>query len=198
MSTISERRQHLDFDSSWRVVKWDVSDEFVVGIGTALNVSRDSHQDSTSQPAIGPTDGVKAADVIGVRDIQPGPKTILVAEFKDFTWPNIPPHEVAQAVEKSESADVIEELVRKVIDTLAGATFSRSSVEREVDWFPALRLSTTKIFVLVCLETPDPLSVGTLSKELQRRLQWLGKSASVLVTSSTTPFSGEGVSYRIT
>ncbi len=206
MTTVSERRQHLDFDPYWQVAKWDKSGEFIDGMSKAFDVSA-ALRSRTSKPANGPRDGVKAADVVGVRDAPAEPKIVFVAEFKDFVHPSIPPEQRAQAAEKSHSGELIDEIVRKVIDTLAGATFSHDSADNRRDelteWRPALARSTTKIFVLMCVEELDPVFAGVLTKELQRRLKWLGKSATVLATTGATsttgatPFSGAGISYRI-
>lgn len=147
-----------------------------------------------------PPEGVKAADVIGIRG-HPSTTTLLVAEFKDYINPAIPPHEMAQAAEKVASNQLLAELTRKVIDTLAGATFSHDGNDSRCvelnEWRPALARSTTKIFVLVCVEAPDPLIANIWTKELQRRLRWLGPSATVLATSGTTRFEGAGISYRV-
>jgi hypothetical protein len=201
MTTISEDRQHLDFDPSWKVVKWDESGEFIGSMSDSLAMSAEPLAGETPQPANEPGNGVKAADVVGVGGEAAGPKIIFVAEFKDYAHPGIPPHETAKAAEKAESQETIKEIVRKVIDTLAGATFSHDSADGRVielaEWRPALARSTTKIFVLVCVESPDPLIANIWTKELQRRLRWLGKGATVLATSSEKPFQGPGISYRL-
>jgi hypothetical protein len=54
--------------------------------------------------------------------------------------------------------------------------------------------------VLVCVELPQSqqLAAKVWTTELKRRLGWLLPRASVIVTSSRTPFSGVGVAYSTT
>ena len=190
MTSVSERRQRLDFDTSWQVVKWDESDEF----------------DGSMDPALHqlPPDGVKAADVVGVRTQSRRPRTILIAEFKDFDHPSVPAHDHARVAEQATSDAVMRDLVRKVIDTLSGATFahdaSASRCAELDDWRPALARASTSLLVLLCIEVPATQALAVLpwTKELQRRLRWLGPKTQVIVTSSARPFRGDGGAYVVT
>jgi hypothetical protein len=180
MATIHEDRQRLDFDPTWAVSKWDIASEFTDGLGSA-------------------TPGVKAADVVGVRASRP--RAVLVAEFKDFTNPRIPAHELAQASRKAESPALLDDLVKKVIDTLGGATFAHDGKNERKEallaWRSAVARPTTKILILVCLEVPKPAIVNALSAALRQRLGWLGPNATVLVTAAVTPLVDLGISYRV-
>lgn len=95
----------------------------------------------------------------------------------------------------------MQDIVRKVIDTLSGATFAHDAQrQRSVDlhgWRPALGRSTTTMLVLVCIEVPATQAVAALAwtKKLQQRLRWLGPAARVVVTTSARPFNGMGVAY---
>jgi hypothetical protein len=184
MTTISERRQHIDFDASWRVCKWDESSEFIGSMSSALNDL--------------PGNGVKAADVIGIDDHPNRPRTILVAEFKDYDHPR------AETNRQATSSESIRDVVRKIIDTLAGVTFAHDTNDERrgelAGWRRALALSKTTVLVLVCVEAPSTqaaMVVNTWTTELQRRLRWLGPDAQILVTNSATPFRGQGIAYRV-
>lgn len=183
MNVVSEDRQRVEFDATWSVCKWDFAAEFDGSMGAAL------HQL--------PRDGVKAADIVGARNSADG--TILVAELKDFTNPNIPPAHLAAAAEKAESKELAGDIVRKVIDTLAGATFSHDVRDRRcrelANWRSTLARSRTKILVLVFIEVAKPAVLTMLSADLQARLRWLGPNSSVFVTGS--PFDAAGLAYRI-
>lgn len=190
MTAIGERRQRLDFDETWTVVKWDERDEFTTGIRGAL------HQT---------LDGVKGADVAGVREPAGGATVTLVAEFKDFDHPDVPANAAAETVRRATSDRVMEDLVRKVIDTLCGVTFSHDKDHRRGPelsrWRPTLGSATaTRLLVLFCIETPPASAarLGPWTKELQKRLRWLGPNAQILVTSSAAPFEGAGIRYRVT
>lgn len=188
MTTINEGRQALHFDSSWRVLKWDESDEFVGSMDRAL------HQL--------PRDGVKAADVVGMRDIRHQPKMLLIVEFKDFDSPNIPRAQRGAVALAAVSDNLMRDIVRKVIDSLSGATFAHDSVHKRCTelnpWRPALGCVKTTMLVLLCIEVPKSQLIAALSwtKELQGRLRWLGPRSRVIVTSSSRPFQGDGITYQ--
>ena len=188
MTTIREGRQTLSFDTSWSVLKWDGSHEFVGSMDAAL------HQ-------LG--GGVKAADVVGVRDIRRQAKLLLIAEFKDFEHPGIPTSRRAAAALAATSGDLMQNIVRKIVDTLSGATFAHDSSQQrcpELDsWRPALGRATTRMLVLVCVEMPESQGLAALpwTKELQRRLRWLGPNTRVIVSTSCRPFRGEGITYQV-
>lgn len=189
MTSVRERRQRLDLDPTWRVVKWDAAAEFSGSMDQAL------HQL--------PSDGVKAADVVAVR-VQPRrPRTILVAEFKDFANPTIPASRRAEKAMQATSDELMRDVVRKIIDTLSGATFAHDSQgtrSGELDeWRPALGRTSTSLLVLLCVEVPPSQAVAVLpwTKNIQRRLRWLGPNARVIVTSSARPFRGDGVAYGV-
>jgi hypothetical protein len=148
-------------------------------------------------------DGVKAADAIAVRDVRYRPKLLLLAEFKDFDHPQIPPAQRAAAALSAVSDPLMRDVVRKVIDTLCGATFAHdSSQQRCVEltgWRPALGRPSTNLLILLCIEVPATQAVAALAwtKQLQRRLRWLGPNARVVVTNRARPFVGDGLTYRV-
>lgn len=188
MPTIEERRQRLVFKSSWNAFKWDASDEFVHGMSQALNGL--------------PADGVKAADVVGIRSSGKSEAgVVFIGEFKDFEHPHIPLSQRARAIEQAESAELRRDITRKVIDTLSGVTFAHGANgtrREELNlWRNAIATQRVKLLVLVCIEMSKPAIVSMLTNDLRRRLRWLGPEATVLVTSSATPFSGMGISYQI-
>lgn len=184
-ATIQEDRQELEFNSAWSVCKWDVAPEFTDSLVSAMS-------------GVAGT-GVKGADVVGAKTKRP--KAVVIAEFKDFTNPAIPAHARAQAAEKAESATLANDLVKKIIDTLTGATFSHDKTSTRksalVAWRTALARPTTKLLVLVCIEVSKPALVNMLELKLRSRLQWLGPNATILVTTAATPLEGLGISYRI-
>jgi hypothetical protein len=185
MPTLAEDRQYINYDSSWQLCQWDDCDEFTNGLREALH--------GTS------SDGVKGADFVGIRKSRP--QVVLVGEFKDFANPRIPSDQRSQAAKKAESSQLVGDLVRKVIDTLAGATFSHdNSGNRRPElgrWRPALPLSTTRLLVVVCIEVPKPAIVNMIAAALTKRLRWLGPNATVLVTTAATPFTGLGLTYEL-
>lgn len=189
MTAIVEGRQRLDFDASWNVVKWDDADEFKGSMERAL------HQLSGNS--------VKAADVVAVRQRQGSSPTMLVAELKDFAHPEIPADRRAQHALQATSDRLMAAVVRKVIDTLCGASHSYgASDERSEEleaWRTALGASEYRLLILVCVEVPRTqlAAVLTWTKALQQRLRWLGPHASVLVTTSRTPFRAEGIEYSV-
>ncbi len=188
MATITEGRQHLDFDATWGAFQWDLAEEFVGGMDKAL------HQLAG--------DGVKAADVVGVKggDLS-GSSILLIAEFKDFAHPTIPVRDRAGVMLQAESAHLRRDIVRKIIDTLTGATFAHDSENNKrpelTRWRAAAAETPVRLLILVCVELSKPAVITMLNDELQRRLRWLGPHAMVLVTSSATPFSALGISYRV-
>lgn len=187
MTTVTEGRQRLELDDSWRVLKWDAADEYVHGMQRAL------HQ-------LG--GGLSAADVVATRRM-PRQRTLMVVELKDFEHPRIPDHEREQNALDAVSDTLMRDIVRKVVDTLAGATFAHDGKQRRCpaldDWRPAIGLATTRILILLCIEVPASQAVAALAwtKQLQRRLRWLGPHARVVVTNSARPFAGIGVAYRV-
>lgn len=188
MTSIQEGRQHLHFDRSWMILKWDQSAEFIGSMDGAM------HQLA---------DGVKAVDVIGVREIRHRPRMLLIAEFKDFSHPDIPASKKAEVARSAISDQLMRNIVRKVIDSLSGATFAHDSDQRRcaelTSWRPALGRRTTTMLVLLCIEVPRSQSIAALAwtKQLQQRLRWLGPDTRVIVTSSARPFSGDGVRYEV-
>ncbi|MCP9488827.1 MAG: hypothetical protein MSC31_03010 [Solirubrobacteraceae bacterium MAG38_C4-C5] len=190
MTTISEQRQHLDFDAYWSVVKWDAAREYIGNLEAAL------HGLSDAVPT-------KASDVVGV-SVNRGPRTLLVAEFKDYEHTSIPASQRAQKALDATSDKLMAGLVRKVIDTLCGATFAHDgdgNRSSEAQGFAALAGEPTRdLLVLFCIEVPRTQAVAVLAwtTRLQKRLSWLGPRAHVIVTNSARPFSAGGITYRIT
>lgn len=189
MSTIPEGRQRLELDSTWRAFKWDQADEFVGSMEQALN-----HL---------PGDGIKGADVVGVRHTRGQSRVLLIGEFKDFANPTIPAWDRAKAASNATSDKVLRDIVRKVVDTLSGATFSHNAQsQRSADldgWRLALAGRGTSVLILVCVEFPRSQAVAHLAwtKALQQRLRWLGPNARVIVTTSARPFQGSGLRYAV-
>jgi len=148
-------------------------------------------------------EGVKAADVVAIHDAPRSQKTLLVAEFKDFDDPTMPMARRIKTAHAAVSDVVLRDIVRKVIDTLSGATFSHdAALQRctELDgWRSSLGLRRTSLLVLVCVEIPRTQAIAHLAwtTDLQRRLRWLGPEARILVTTSARPFQGSGVRYRL-
>lgn len=144
MTTVEERRQKLHFDSSWEVSKWDASREFVGSLENALHGL--------------PGEGTKAADVVGIRAQRSKPRILIAAEFKDFDDPSMPPEAAAEAALAALSDPLARNIIRKVIDTLCGATFAHDTENGRMghldEWRAALALSTTRILILVCVEVP--------------------------------------------
>ena len=190
-SPLKERRQQLHFSDDWAVVKWDKCPEFKQGIATAF--------DQLSG------DGVKGADGIGVSlaASDTGSEIALVVEFKDYDHPDIPPRQRAQKAREAVSDELLQILVRKVIDTLCGATFSCDRQGSRSDllahWHTAIGSQTSRLLVLFCIEVPRTQAAAILpwTKKLQQRLHWLGPRANVIITSSSVPFSHAGVRYRV-
>jgi len=188
VTSIVEDRQRLDFDASWRVLKWDEADEFVNGLQPALHQLKG---------------GIKAADVVGVRSVPRRERTLLIAEFKDFDHPDVPPPRRQQVACAAVSDELTRDIVRKVIDTLSGATFAHDAQRQRCGdlegWRPALGRSTTTLLVLVCIEVPATQAVAALAwtKKLQQRLRWLGPRACVIVTTSARPFNGAVIAYSV-
>ncbi len=184
MTLVREGRQYLEFEDEWAVVEWDKCDEYLQGIQSA-------------------TPGVKASDVVAVKVAQRRSGSLLIAEFKDFTNPAIPPGQAAEAAAAATSDRLIDALVRKVIDSLSGATFSHDArqarSERLERWRSTVGIEELTILVLVCVEVPrsQAVAVPIWTKKLQNRLRWLGPRAQVVVTSSDRPFSGSGLTYRL-
>lgn len=188
MAMITEGRQRLEFDATWRALKWDSAKEFIGSMDGAL------HQL--------PGEGVKAADVVGVKSRESsGTAMLFIGEFKDFAHPAIPARQRTAVVLQAKSDKLQRDVVRKVIDTLAGATFAHDSGDIQrlelKRWRAATADATVRLLILLCVELPKPAVITMLNGELRRRLRWLGPNATVLVTSSATPFSALGISYRI-
>jgi hypothetical protein len=188
MATITEGRQCLDFDATWGAFQWDLAKEFVGSMDGSL------HQLAG--------DGVKAADVVGVKGTgSSGSAILLIAEFKDFAQPMIPGRRRAAVMLQAESEKLRRDIVRKVIDTLTGATFAHDSNGKQRSelkrWRAAAADTTVGLLILVCVELSKPAVITMLNNDLRRRLRWLGPNATVLVTSSATPYSALGISYHV-
>jgi hypothetical protein len=185
MGTLRERRQSLDFDRGWLVVKWDDCDEFTHGIRTAF------HQLEG---------GVSGADGVGAR---PGDGVGLIVEFKDYDHPDIPPSQRAAKAREAVSDKLVRLLVRKVIDTLCGATFSHDAADRRSaalrSWQSTIGSDASELLILFCIEVPRSQALAVLpwTKKLQQQLGWLGPRARVIVTSGDRPFAGAGVRYHV-
>lgn len=190
-SLLRERRQELHFSDDWAVVKWDECAEFKEGIATAFDQLKG--------------DGVKGADGVGVSLAagRTGSQIALVVEFKDYAHPDIPEHQRAQRAREAVSDELLQTLVRKVIDTLCGATFASDRQGDRSDvltrWHSAIGSQTSRLLVLFCIEVPRSQAVAILpwTTKLQQKLHWLGLRANVIITSSSVPFSQAGIRYRV-
>lgn len=186
---ITEGRQVISHDASWQILKWDESDEF------SGSMERSFHGL--------PGEGVKAADAVGVRHQPNRAPVVLVAEFKDPCNPAIPPQHAATAAAGALTEPLMRDVIRKVIDTLAGATFAHdvagARCQELSGWRPALGRPTTRLLVLICMEVPPTqrAAVGPWTTELKKRLRWLGPNARALVTTSDAAYGGNGLSYGI-
>lgn len=190
MTTVTEGRQELTFDASWRALKWDESQEFKGSMeATFAGLSERS---------------VKAADVVGVRRGRGITPVALIAEFKDFDHPKIPAAQRAAAAQRGVSDEVMRDVIAKVVDSLCGAAFAHDTAGRRAQqldgWRTALGLKTTSVLVLVCAELPITQAVAGVAwtAALKKRLRWLGPDAHIVVTSSSRPFRGEGLAYGLT
>lgn len=192
MKTIPAKpeRQRLTFDDTWQAVAWDERPEFKGSMEAAFNgLSGRS---------------VKACDAVAVRRVVGQTPILLVAEFKDFDQTHLPADKRLEVARQGVSDEVMQAIISKLIDTLAGAAFShdrhgRRGAELE-RWRSAVGLKNTRLLVLVCVELPrsQQLAATIWTTELKRRLRWLLPRASVIVTSSRAPFSGVGVEYTTT
>ncbi len=190
MTTISAKRQRLTFDDTWQAVEWDLMPEYKGSMENAFYglVGR----------------SVKACDVVGVRRAPGHSPILLAAEFKDFDQTHLPADQRLAVARQGVSDEVMQAIISKLIDTLAGATFSHDRDGRrcaELErWRSAIGLKNTRLLVLVCVELPrtQQLAATIWTTELKRRLRWLLPRASVIVTSSRAPFSGAGVVYATT
>lgn len=189
MTTIPEKpkRQRLTFDDTWQAVEWDLMPEYKGSMESAFHGLAGR--------------SVKACDAVGVRRAVGQTPILLAAEFKDFDQTHLPADKRLEVARKGVSDDVMQAVISKLIDTLAGATFSHDgdghrSVELE-SWRSAVGLKSTRLLVLVCVELPrsQALAATIWTTEIKRRLHWLLPRASVIVTSSRAPFSGLGVVY---
>jgi len=190
VTTIAAKRQRLTFDDTWQAVEWDLMPEYKGSMENAFHglVGR----------------SVKACDVVGVRRAAGHAPIILVAEFKDFDQTHLPADERLAVARQGVSDDVMQAIISKLIDTLAGATFSHDRDGRRCGelerWRSAVGLKNTRLLVLICVElarSEDPLAT-IWTTALKQRTRWLLPRASVIVTSSRAPFSGVGVEYATT
>lgn len=179
---VRERRLSLTFEDGWAVTKWDEGSEYRDGLQT--------------------TNGVKACDVVAVRP--DGPRPILVlAEFKDFDDPKISNSRRAAAARKATSATLIEELVHKTLDTLAGATFAHDQEHQRsgvlAAWDRVIRRGSPSILLLFCIEFPGSQEPMILpwSTKLKQRLRYLGPDVHVVVTSRDSVFDRLGIRYAV-
>jgi len=189
MTVISDGRQHLDFDASWSASKWDESPAFVGSFEQALhNLAGE---------------GVKAADAVGVRIVRGRSTTLLIAEFKDFNRPGATRRQQEEESEGSISDKLARNIVRKVVDTLCGATFAHDAQDQRPEelasWRQSLGRPTTALLVLICVEVAasQAVAAGPWTKKLKGRLRWLGPDTQVLVTNGSRPFAGGGLRYRV-
>lgn len=113
----------------------------------------------------------KAVDAIGVHDGAGSSPVLLLAELKDFDHPDIP------------------DGLRAERDRSPGAQAFRKAVGA-----PGAAL-----LVMLCIEgtRSQAVAAGPWTKDLQRRLRWLGPRARVVVTSRFTPFDELGIRYRV-
>jgi hypothetical protein len=191
MSAIREDRQELSFDQSWQTLKWDQAVEF-----------KGSMEKTFYEPLQGRS--VKAVDVVGARRRGVGaPPLLLVAEFKDFNRPNLPPNARTSAAQQALTNELMRDVLAKVVDSLCGVTFAHDpsggrSTESEA-WRATASLRTVSVLVLICVEVPPSQAptINVWTTELRKRLRWLGPRSAVIVTSSLRPYAGNGISYSL-
>lgn len=190
MTAIREDRQELSLDRTWQAVKWDEAAEFKGSMEVTFH-------------ALPPGRSVKAADVVAVRRRRGASPLLLIAEFKDFNRPNLPPNIRTTLAEQALTSELMRNVLAKVIDSLAGAAFAHDksgtrSPELQA-WHAAIGVRTVSLLVLICVEVPPSQAPTVLAwtTELKRRLRWLGSKSHVLVTSSLTPMSGTGITYKV-
>jgi hypothetical protein len=189
---IREDRQLLQFDSRWRVVRWDEADEFK------------GSMEPTFSNLTSAMRSVKAGDVVAIREATlTDPPLLLVAEFKDFDHPNILPHQRAAAALHGTSHELMSDVLAKVIDTLTGATYAHDQQGVRCDelrsWRATAADNAANLLVLICVELPRTQIVAaqTWTTDLKRRLAWLGPNAHVVVTTSAAPYDANGVRYAL-
>ncbi len=188
---IPEGRQELKLSPSWNACKWDASEAYAHGIGQAFSGLEGAR-------------GVKAADLVASRDgVAP---VLMIGEFKDFAHPSIPKADRKRVAAQAVSLQLVESLIAKVIDTLAGATFARGSAgSREPvfnRWRDRVGSPEAALLILVMVEFPDrqASSVLALQTRLKQQLFWLGQGARVAVICSSTdlkPYRRLGIEYRV-
>jgi hypothetical protein len=190
MTAITEGRQRLAFDATWQVVEWDEADEFKGSMDFSFSGL--------------PGRSVKAADAVGVRRRRGVPPLLLIAEFKDFDRTHLSARQQARIAAQGVSADVMRDVIAKVIDSLCGAGFAHDASGARLEalerWRSAVGLQAVAVLVLVCAELPVTQAVAavTWTTELKRRLRWLGPRSRVLVTNRHRPFQGVGLEYSVT
>jgi hypothetical protein len=121
----------------------------------------------------------------------------MVAEFKDYSHPQ------AVATGQSQSQVALRDVMRKVMDSIVGATFAHNATgARCVELRERRAVSATQpaVLVLFCVETTPTqaaIVVNAWRTELQRRLNWLGPGAQIVVTCGASAFRKLGIIYRV-
>lgn len=189
MTTVYEQHQVLQFDSTWKVLKWDTAPEFVGSMRSAFSNL------SVTNPR-----GVKAADVVAARRGRGLTPLMLIAELKDFDHPDVPIAQQKAVAQQATSNEVMRDIIAKVIDSLCGATFAHDAVGGRCDelaaFQSALGKSTCRLLILYCVEIPKPVAALAWNTALKQRLRWLGPRTTVIVTNRST-FTGNGIAYSI-
>jgi hypothetical protein len=189
MTEIIEGRQKLDFDTTWRVVKWDETGEYKGSMDFSF--------------AGLPGRSVKAADAVGVRRVKGATPLLLIAELKDFDQKHLSPQKQARIAARGVTPEVMRDVIAKVIDSLCGAGFAHDASGMRAQplerWRGAIGLQTVSVVILVCIELPlgQAVAAVTWTTEFKRRLRWLGPRSRIFVTSGRAPFDGAGLVYSI-
>lgn len=188
MTSFLEGRQRLELTAEWQCLKWDEAPEYVGPL-----------QGSFNDLVVDRPRSVKAADLVAAAHGDDQATFLLVVELKDFASPGMSRNQQRIAAEKAKSDQLMSDVVAKVVDSLAGATFSHDKQDTrcgELDtWRAAVGDTDADIIVLLGIEVPDRAFLTVLHTGLKKRLRWIGPRASILVASA--PLRLRGVTYTI-
>lgn len=145
--------------------------------------------------------GVKAVDVLAARLVRGERTLLLAAEMKDFSDPAVPEQYRPDKARQALSDQVMGVVVRKVVDSLCGATYAHDSTGRRCrelrPWRTALSTADLAVFYFVGLPNPASIESVTWTTELKKRLGWLVPFGTVFVITSNTTMPEIGLSYTM-